>query len=762
MGAPELKALWDAGGPWTDKLDEWAEEREAALPRLHEIVGRLVDGRSTAAEFRSEMDSFGKQTKYGGFHGSGQMFLNILVKADADDTVATALRDAVKAPQDAHECQQKLTAFLAFVDEARESAKDRGVALPGHGYAPYLLSFFWEAEDREEWPIYYPRSRATLAAHGLFKEAGSLADRYLSYRAQVLQLREELGTDTWGVESLLWHLRDGAGPGPGPGPGPGLESGDLYESYLGQGLFFPDEVVTSLVLSLLTKPFVLLTGISGTGKTQIAVGLAEYLDQRVGGGVVELKAPEGDDSNVYIRLTASRLRLGRSYLTREHQATFALHGIPDRGSARDYEITLPDGTHAELRLNNIGFADPTRELYLLFFRSTAKEWLQANAHDGDFLHLRFDDDGEIVAFAVVQPERRESDIPARRHQVIAVRSDWTDPRGLIGYENPLTGTYTKTDVITLLLQAQADPERPYVVILDEMNLARVEYYFSDFLSAMELHGGTISLRESNAIDSVGDEGDGDVPARLPFPPNVLVIGTVNIDETTHAFSPKVLDRANVIVFNDVDVQQFLGEAGESAASTFRLARAELDPTVLADREARNVAALATGRNAVAFTEPLVQLHELLRSFDLHFGYRVLKEMTTFAGLALELVAGDEDETARTAFDLQLVQKVLPKINGGRELELPLSHLLAFCLDGTPRKAVDSAAVLSEARDRLAMVLPVVEHEQTPAEPEPDEESSKLEEPDVVAPTPPVYARATRELVRMLDRLRTNGFVSFLE
>jgi len=555
------------------------------------------------------------------------MFLNTVVNAGAEDDVVAALRAALTAPKDEQDCGQKFIDFLAFVDEARERARNSGVAVPSPGYTPHFLSFFWEAEDRDAWPIYYRYSRATLAAHGLFAETGPLADRYLHFRDEIFRLREELGTDTWAVESLLWYLKvDADKQLKRPGDRGLAAPDDLYESYRSQGLIFPDEVVTSLVLSLATKPFVLLSGISGTGKTQIAIGLAEYLDRRAGGGTVEVAVPEGDDANIYIRLTEGRLRLGRTNLTREHQAVFALHGLPERGAARDYEVTLPNGAQAEMRLNNIGFSDPSRELYLLFFRNTIKQWLNEGAEAGDYLHVGFDDDGKIVNLDVVRPERRESETPARRHEVIAVRSDWTDPRGLIGYENPLTGRYTRTDLITLLLRAQADPERPYVVILDEMNLARVEYYFSDFLSAMELHGGTISLRDSAAPSDVDeDEGDADVPALLPFPPNVLVIGTVNIDETTHAFSPKVLDRANVIVFNEVDAQRFLEGGGEAAASTFRLANAEPDPRDLADRSAAVATALARGKDAVAFTEPLVQVHELLKAHNLHFGYRVLQK-----------------------------------------------------------------------------------------------------------------------------------------
>ena len=143
MGLPELKELWSAGGSWHETLDDWTESREAALPRLHDIVARLLDGESSAGDFKSAMDSFSKQTKYGGFHGtSGQMFLNTLVNAGADDEVVIALRAALTAPKDEQDCRGKFTEFLAFVDEARERARDSGVAVPSarlHAVLPELL-----------------------------------------------------------------------------------------------------------------------------------------------------------------------------------------------------------------------------------------------------------------------------------------------------------------------------------------------------------------------------------------------------------------------------------------------------------------------------------------------------------------------------------------------------------------------------------------------------------------------------------------------
>ena len=207
MGLAELKEWATSHEAWREKLSEWTESRDAALPELHSIVDRFLRRETSASDFRHAMDSFGKRTRYAGFHGiAGQMFFNTLVKAAEEQALAEALRAAIPVPADDAACRSKFSAFLTFVEEARERAQEIGVRQPSLGYAPYFLSFFWEAQDREAWPIYYPASRDTLARHGLFVDEGPLVERYLKFREQTLLLRHELGADTWGVEALLWQL----------------------------------------------------------------------------------------------------------------------------------------------------------------------------------------------------------------------------------------------------------------------------------------------------------------------------------------------------------------------------------------------------------------------------------------------------------------------------------------------------------------------------------------------------------------------------
>jgi 5-methylcytosine-specific restriction enzyme B len=151
------------------------------------------------------MDGFSRRTRYAGFQGQGgQMFFNILVRLTGEEALGEALRTALPVPSDESDARTKLVRFTAFVEAARERAgRPRGASV---GYGPFFVSFFWEAQDRDQWPIYFPASRGALGREGLFVDEGPFADRYIAFRTTIFTLRDQLETDTWGVEAFLWHL----------------------------------------------------------------------------------------------------------------------------------------------------------------------------------------------------------------------------------------------------------------------------------------------------------------------------------------------------------------------------------------------------------------------------------------------------------------------------------------------------------------------------------------------------------------------------
>ena len=209
---------------------------------------------------------------------------------------------------------------------------------------------------------------------------------------------------------------------------------------------------------------------------------------------------------------------------------------------------------------------------------------------------------------------------------IAVQPGWYDPTPLLGYVNPLgDNRYIATEFLRFLIRANETPSRPHVCVLDEMNLSHPEQYLAPILSAMELDDGTIDLHG----DDAGDYG---IPPSLPYPGNLVLIGTVNMDETTMGISDKVLDRAFTLEFWDVDVDRWPGWEGTSLGDQ--------------DREATMAV--------------LTRLTEALSAARLHFGWRVIEEVVRFMEQRQEQSA---ELSVNDALDRVLYAKVLPKLRG---------------------------------------------------------------------------------------------------
>lgn len=748
VAVPSVTGFAGLEGEWAARTivadaEEWDRLREEAVPEHRDALDQFLSGAIGLLDFRGRLDSLSKMKGYWGFRGAGQMFFNQLVKAADESELSTALRAALPAPVSSVDAEVKLDAFLAAVDAIRERAQAIGATPPGRGRINFFVSFFWELVDREAWPILYPNSRNVLEEYGLLDTNLAQPELYTAFNVVTQNLKEALDTTTWGVEHLLWELGQGgseAGAGaPAAEEDSATSESDLYASYRAQGLYFPDEVVTSLVLSLATKRFVILGGISGTGKTQIALGLARHLDGVSGQQAAEFEPPTSDENTAYIRMTGPRLRRGRLSLDVDTRKRLdARIGLPERGSSKMLRAKLPDGSVGRLRLNNIGFEDQSRHLWVLFPHKEVQAWVTSDAKPGEYLRLDLGKQPDAdLSLSVVHGSATGETVALRRHELVAVRSDWTDPRGLLGFFNPLTSSYSRTTVVDLLLRAADDPEHAYIVVLDEMNLARVEYYFSDFLSAIE-SGEPIQLMSPGVEDELSTlEGD-EIPAQLEIPPNVSFVGTVNIDETTHAFSPKVLDRANVIEFSDVEVERALGYPVVNETSGLRLKDGGLQSAWLCTSRQQALAPGSVAHQVETFTEALEDVHHLLARFNRQFGYRIIEEVSAFVGHALQKTVGEPDEIVHRAFDMQLRQKIIPKLSGGRELEDLLALLLDYCLAGAKSKVADVEKTREAAKAYL-------------------DPSSGSKEPQRAR-----YPSSARKLVRMLDRIADTGFVGALD
>lgn len=314
-----------------------------------------------------------------------------------------------------------------------------------------------------------------------------------------------------------------------------------------------------------------------------------------------------------------------------------------------------------------------------------------------------------------------------RLKVIPVRPDWTGAEHLFGYEDGLKpringmAEWVVPEALSFMLQAARNPAHPYILLLDEMNLAHVERYFADVLSGMEsgqpclpnlwLHEG--SWRQ------LADE-----PAQVPMPRNLWIIGTVNIDETTYLFSPKVLDRANTFEFR-VRSDDLRLDARKPDACKPGDAALVAGLVAMAANDAWQHNHVPEGLADVA--NELKQLHAVLSTYGFEFGHRVFYEALRFAAFASAAGLNQPSDI----LDRIVLQKVLPRLHGARRrLELPLLALAHFCRDLNE--------VASE--DKLLALRPeVLEAQQLPRLPD-----------------------SYDKVCRMLRALRTNQFASFTE
>lgn len=311
-------------------------------------------------------------------------------------------------------------------------------------------------------------------------------------------------------------------------------------------------------------------------------------------------------------------------------------------------------------------------------------------------------------------------------KVVPVGADWTNNEKMLGYPNALDGTkyvLSDTGILKFLLDARDNPTAPFFLVLDEMNLSHVERYFADFLSAME-SGKPIHLYDGDARTA----NDGlPIPAELEIPKNLFVIGTMNVDETTYMFSPKVLDRAQVIEFRvrPKEMSDFLAAPtyptmNELKGEGVRYAEVFLEQSL--KRGERNV----VGEAKTELQGVLNGIFSELAKLGSEFAYRCAIEVVTFVAYYLEASGySDLDDESKkkchvAAIDAAMLQKLLPKLHG--------------------------------SLNRLGPAIDVML-----------EKFSKMEDDGKDGEkTTPIYPLSHAKLLRMKDRLEANGFTSYAE
>ncbi|MDZ8118201.1 hypothetical protein [Pontiella agarivorans] len=457
--------------------------------------------------------------------------------------------------------------------------------------------------------------------------------------------------------------------------------------------------------ALQAKPFLILTGLSGSGKTLQALSFAKWI------------CPNKAD------LFYEKLK--RALVSEIIVENYDVHScspqtvelVNKRGNSGKI-IPLPVGAIEEwyLALKN-GVIDADKD------PKNTRHTVGESSSYQKYIHGFYTELKKLGDAVLELPDSGERKTGPLQYEIISVGADWTSNENLLGYPDALKPkSYRKPDngALDLILRAQADPENPYFLILDEMNLSHVERYFADFLSAME-SGEAISLHDDTGADWNG------VPAKLTIPKNLFVIGTVNVDETTYMFSPKVLDRANVIEFrvSEDEMESFLANPAKPDLDAIAGQGAAYGKAFVAAAKQKDVSLDDTTRAAVS--KVLMAFFPPLKAAGAEFGYRTAHEICRFVYFHKELTS--KDWKLETAMDTAIMQKLLPKLHGSKKKLGPvLTVLIWHCLK-------------EEAR--------------------PEKMDTPVKDEDLIAANA-LYPGSLEKLARMRKRLAEHGFASFAE
>lgn len=262
------------------------------------------------------------------------------------------------------------------------------------------------------------------------------------------------------------------------------------------------------------------------------------------------------------------------------------------------------------------------------------------------------------------------------YKIIPVGANWTENRHVLGFYNVITEEYNETPSYSLIKAAKNDIGSPYFLILDEMNLSHVERYFADFLSAIE-SGQPIPLYSND-----------DENYELDIPDNLLIVGTVNVDETTYMFSPKVLDRANTIEFPTMAAKEYMNS--DFKEFDFKNINYLMNP--LEDLDVRNMNVYdlkdifmfincSEGNLWDVLSNELDLFQSILKKINFDFGFRVINEILRFMFVSWRCEDSPQNwENWERYFDAQVKQKILPKLHGSQKaIGQTINELFNACL-----------------------------------------------------------------------------------
>lgn len=274
--------------------------------------------------------------------------------------------------------------------------------------------------------------------------------------------------------------------------------------------------------------------------------------------------------------------------------------------------------------------------------------------------------------------------------LIEVKPNWHDSSELLGYYSNLTGMYHVTDFLRFVYKAANKPDYPFFVCLDEMNLAPVEQYFAEYLSVLEtrtvvngkIESAMLLTKESfegydlnkeyapedrKVVEYIQKNG-------LTLPENLFIIGTVNMDDTTHQFSRKVIDRAFTIEMNGGELAAMFSDENNNALK-YRETPILLEvfkPKYVKAAEALEDSKVKDYAKAIKDNVPaiLTDFNDILADTPFRVSYRVQNELILYVANMI-LASADSsikiESIIKQASLVILLEKVLPRVQGDDKL-----------------------------------------------------------------------------------------------
>ena len=318
--------------------------------------------------------------------------------------------------------------------------------------------------------------------------------------------------------------------------------------------------------------------------------------------------------------------------------------------------------------------------------------------------------------------------------LIPVRPDWTDSSDVLGYCD-LQGQFQPGALLSVVREAANNPDKHFVCIMDEMNLARVEHYFAEVLSQVENRhpdgAGRIISGPLLCLDLKEEDAEW---GQQVLPPNLAIVGTVNMDESAYGFSRKVLDRAFTLEFSEIYLESWGNTGNETPKMT-------IWPVELWYPRAINLNGLRDltvedKQKIEKVITVLTEINSILIQAQLQVGYRVRDEVALFILHAEEIISSfvTNDGMPVDPMDLAIQMKILPRIIGGSTpIRKVILQLLGWATKGPKDISEEDVQAIIDDWDKNGRPTSLKDAR---------------------------YPRTAARLCLMCDRLFTEGFTSY--